>query len=112
MGGWIHGWAGVWVPWSTFAVNALGSLLIGLSVGYMEGVPASPELRATVTVGFRGAFTTFSTCAYESVVLLREGEWTRGGALLAGEPRRGPRGGGGGARTRRDAPAGEGVTDR
>lgn len=84
MGGWVHGWAGAWIPWGTLGVNVLGALLIGFGVGYLEGVPASPELRALVTVGFLASFTTFSTYAYETVALLREGAWLRAGLYSLG----------------------------
>lgn len=89
LSGWVHGWAGAWIPWGTFAVNALGSFLIGFAVRFLEGIPASPGLRALVTVGLLGAFTTFSTYAYESVALVRDGEWGRAalyslGSLAAG----------------------------
>lgn len=89
LGGWIHGWAGAWMPWGTFGINLLGSLLIGFAVGYLESVPVGPEVRALITVGFLGAFTTFSTYAYETVALLRDGAWVRAslysvGSLLLG----------------------------
>lgn len=82
--GWVHGWAGAWIPWGTLGVNVLGALLLGFGVGYLQGVPASPELRALVTVGFLASFTTFSTYAYETVALLREGAWVRAGLYSLG----------------------------
>jgi CrcB protein len=84
LGGWLQGWAGAWLPWGTFGVNALGSLLIGFALRYLEGVPASPEVRALVAIGLLGAFTTFSTYAYETVALLREGAWLRAGLYSLG----------------------------
>lgn len=78
LGGWIHTWAGSRFPWGTFAINVLGSILIGFALRYLEALPASPELRATVTIGLLGGFTTFSTYTYETVALLRDGAWFRG----------------------------------
>jgi CrcB protein len=42
-------------PWGTFAVNILGSFVIGLTWG------ASDNTVALVAIGFAGAFTTWST---------------------------------------------------
>lgn len=75
LGGWVHSWAGERLPWGTFAVNLLGSLLIGFLVRYLEGVPVSAEARGFATVGLLGAFTTFSTYSYETVAMLRDGQW-------------------------------------
>ncbi len=61
-------------PWGTFAVNALGSFLLGfLFVWLIERSTASELVRLAITVGFMGAFTTFSTYSLESVRLLQEG---------------------------------------
>jgi CrcB protein len=58
-------------PWGTFAVNVSGSFVLGVLVGvfaYRLGVPL--WLQAGATVGFLGAYTTFSTFAQESRDLL------------------------------------------
>lgn len=43
------------LPWGTFAVNVLGSFVIGLTWGATENTVA------LVAIGFAGAFTTWST---------------------------------------------------
>jgi len=64
-------------PWGTFAVNALGSFLLGfLFVWLIERSTAGELVRLAITVGFMGAFTTFSTYSLESVRLLQEGAFS------------------------------------
>jgi len=66
--------AGGAFPWGTFAVNAIGSFLLGfLFVWLIERSTASELLRLGLTVGFLGAFTTFSTYSLDSIRLLQEG---------------------------------------
>lgn len=84
LGGWVHGWAGAAFPWGTLAVNGVGSFALGFSLGWAEATAVSPEVRALVTIGLLGAFTTFSTYSYETVALLRDGEWSRGAAYALG----------------------------
>jgi CrcB protein len=89
MGGWVHGWAGTWLPWGTLTINLLGSLVLGFAMRAAATLPVSPEVRGLVTVGFCGAFTTFSTFMYETAVLMQAGEWSRAalyavGSLLLG----------------------------
>ncbi|MFO7261852.1 MAG: fluoride efflux transporter CrcB [bacterium] len=84
LGSWIHSWAGPGFPWGTFAINATGSLLIGLSLHCLNTTHAAPELRAFVTTGLLGAFTTFSTFTYEAIMLLQEGAWARAAAYTLG----------------------------
>ena len=62
------------LPLGTLTCNVGGSLLMGvLFVLVLEKARLSPELRPLLMVGFLGAFTTFSTFALESVVMLQEG---------------------------------------
>lgn len=77
IGGWVHTWAGAAFPWGTLAINLLGSFLLGLAMRGAELSSLSPELRGMITVGFCGAFTTFSTFTFETISLMQEGLWAR-----------------------------------
>jgi CrcB protein len=57
-------------PWPTLLINVAGSFLLGLVLGR---APAwSTTVTTGVTVGFLGAFTTFSTFAFEATSLVRD----------------------------------------
>lgn len=65
------------IPYGTFAANILGSLLIGLILGFAaknESLTHSQTL--FLATGFCGGFTTFSTFAYENHVFLKSGDFT------------------------------------
>ena len=63
-------------PWGTLAVNVVGCLVFGtLCSALGERFAFSPQTRIILLVGFMGAFTTFSTFAFETGELLREGSW-------------------------------------
>lgn len=65
-------------PWSTFTINIIGSLLIGIFYGISEkGDFLSPDFRLFLTVGICGGFTTFSTFSNDAFILLRQDEWLR-----------------------------------
>ncbi len=58
-------------PWATLAVNLLGAFALGLLMTVAVDRGWDPNLVAAAAVGFLGAFTTFSTFAWEGVGLLR-----------------------------------------
>jgi CrcB protein len=69
-------------PWGTLAVNVIGSFLLGFGFRFMEGVAIPAEWRQAATVGFLGAFTTFSTFSFEAVALVQDGDWRRAATYL------------------------------
>jgi CrcB protein len=72
-------------PWGTLAINLTGSLLLGFIIRYALATPAvSIEMRAMLTTGFCGGYTTFSTFSYETAVLLEEGQFGRAAAYSLG----------------------------
>jgi len=74
LSGWISNATTGKFPYGTLAVNLIGSFVIGFFLTLaIDRFSWSPELRIFFTVGFLGAFTTFSTFSYETVELLREG---------------------------------------
>ena len=82
LGGWVQGFSPTSFPLGTLVVNVLGSFLLGFAFYFLEGLALSAETRSMVTIGFLGAFTTFSTFSYEAIVLFQGGEWTRGGLYV------------------------------
>jgi CrcB protein len=63
-------------PWGTLAVNATGCLLFGVVAGALESrVALDQALRPFLLIGFMGAFTTFSTFAFESTAMLADRQW-------------------------------------
>ena len=58
-------------PTGTLVVNVSGSLALGVVVGLLLAHGLDADVRTVVGTGFLGAYTTFSTYAYETV---RRGE--------------------------------------
>lgn len=72
-------------PAGTLLINVTGSFLLGAIIRFAVDTPAiSPEVRAFLTIGFCGGYTTFSTFSYETAALLEDGEWTRAALYVAG----------------------------
>jgi CrcB protein len=98
LGALVQKLAGASFPWSTLVVNVLGCLLFGLIWSLAEGRGLiNPDLRTILLTGFMGAFTTFSTFAFETDAFFRDGQVILGlaniglqlviglGAMLAGQ---------------------------
>ena len=65
------------IPYGTFTVNILGSLLIGIILGYAaKSETLTQNHILLLATGFCGGFTTFSTFAYENQVFLKSGDFT------------------------------------
>jgi fluoride exporter len=61
-------------PWGTFAVNVTGSFVLGFVFTLMtEQLTVAPWVRGAVTIGFVGAYTTFSTFSFETYRLVEDG---------------------------------------
>lgn len=77
----LSGWAlslfGTSFAYGTFAVNFVGSFLVGIlmQVGLATSL-MSPTLRLALTTGVMGGFTTYSTFNYETIRYVQEGSWT------------------------------------
>jgi fluoride exporter len=71
-------------PWSTFVVNVTGSFVLGMSMALiLERFPPSRYLRPFVATGFLGAYTTYSTFAVETDLLVKQGHAAIGVAYAA-----------------------------
>ena len=65
-------------PWPTLSINVSGAFVLGLAVALLgDRARPTPYLRAFVTIGLLGGYTTFSTWTVETVVLIRHhAVWT------------------------------------
>jgi len=71
-------------PYGTLAVNVLGCFAIGfLMSSFEERFMVNPSLRLFLAIGILGGFTTFSLFSYETIMLLREGSYAAGLAILS-----------------------------
>ena len=71
-------------PWATFVTNVSGSFVLGLvMVLILERFPPSRYLRPFVATGFLGAYTTYSTFAVESALLVKQSHAAIAGAYAS-----------------------------
>ncbi len=63
-------------PWATFAVNIIGSLAMGLLVGWLalKAEGAHQSARLFLATGLLGGFTTFSAFSLEMAQMIRAGD--------------------------------------
>jgi len=72
-------WFGKGFPFGTLLVNVVGSFSLGLLYSLLEhGQMEAALWRATLGIGFLGAFTTFSTFSVDTLYLLQQGLWLKG----------------------------------
>jgi CrcB protein len=61
-------------PWATFWTNVSGSFALGLLLALvLERFPPTRYVRPFVATGFLGAYTTYSTFAVETDLLIKDG---------------------------------------
>lgn len=80
MTGWLGAPAMMQFPWATLAVNAIGSLLMGMLWGWLAtrggaDAASSDQLRLLLATGLLGGFTTFSAFSLEMIVLIERGQY-------------------------------------
>jgi CrcB protein len=77
--------AGATFDWGIFVVNITGGLLMGLIVEASAlKLNLQPDVRAFLTVGILGGYTTFSTFSLDSVLLLQKGEYGTAAVYIIG----------------------------
>lgn len=76
LSGFVQRAYGAGFPMGTLAVNVLGCFLFGAIWSLAETrVGISAEVRTVVLIGFMGAFTTFSSFAFETAQMVRDSQW-------------------------------------
>lgn len=81
----VHAWNPAAVPLATLAINVTGSFFLGWFLTVVPArYPASDTFRLAVATGFVGAYTTFSTFAYETDAMLRDGKLATAGLYVGG----------------------------
>ena len=72
-------------PWGTMTVNVIGSFLMGAIISYMAlKWSASVEMRAFLTTGILGGFTTFSAFSLDFATLYERKEMVAAFVYAAG----------------------------
>ena len=79
VGVWAGKTLGSGFPYGTLVVNVVGCFLIALvSELALSTNLIPPTLRLTLTTGFMGGLTTYSSFNYETTSLLRDRSWATG----------------------------------
>jgi CrcB protein len=85
VGSWAADRFGVEFPYGTLLVNVSGAFVIGVFLSFTgERVGISPLWRLFFATGFLGGYTTFSSYAWETLLLVQEGDWLPAGAYIVG----------------------------
>jgi CrcB protein len=80
----ITQWIGPGFPWGILLVNIVGCFAMGViaELGALS-LNLTPEMRAFLTTGILGGFTTFSAFALDSAVLIERGDMTTAAFYVA-----------------------------
>ncbi|BCW67694.1 hypothetical protein NicSoilB4_24570 [Arthrobacter sp. NicSoilB4] len=70
-------------PWATFAVNVVGSFIIGAAMGLTGQLALSPEWQSGLATGLAGGLTTFSSWTTATVRLVSETRYRAAAANIA-----------------------------
>jgi CrcB protein len=85
LNGAIGGPAGTGFPWGIFIINILGSFVMGVLVSFFAHFwEPRQSIRAFLTVGILGGFTTFSTFSLDAVMLLERGSYGASAVYISG----------------------------
>ncbi|HJU44128.1 MAG TPA: fluoride efflux transporter CrcB [Vicinamibacterales bacterium] len=76
IGQWAVARYGVSFPIGTLVVNLVGCFALGALTHLASTWSFNPELRAAITIGFIGGFTTYSSFNHETIALLTAGSAT------------------------------------
>ena len=76
----ISRWAAKFIspvfPYGTLFINVTGSFIVGFfMIWSTQRVLLDPRWRLLIVVGFCGAFTTFSSFAFETMAYFEQGQW-------------------------------------
>lgn len=71
-------------PWWTLSINIVGSLLMGLLIGWLALRGGSDAARLFLGVGILGGFTTFSSFSMEFWLLFERGQMAEAAAYVLG----------------------------
>lgn len=76
LSGAVERFNGSFFPLGTFAVNLLGSFLIGmLFIVFAEKLELAEQWKPLIVTGFIGAMTTFSTFSLDVLLLFQQGHY-------------------------------------
>jgi fluoride exporter len=83
LGNFIQQRAGTSFPLGTLIINVTGSFVLGFLIRYAIATPGiAPEMRALLTTGFCGGYTTFSTYSFETATLIEDGRYERASVYI------------------------------